>query len=312
MAMKKVFAVMVGAVCMLASLLATVNAAPVCDRECLLQILTIYTDAISQQNTSAIPVAPNVRITNNGNVTTLGAGLVWQTPGALRFPYRHAFVDPVTGAATFRATVTNITVTEFTAEAIANPPPGVWWYYGLRLQVVNGLITEIEEIASSTGFPGAQPQLLDEPDRIWDAPIPEDQRATRDELAAIANKYWDTVSGADWRQAPFHPECQRIEMGTVTVNSIFAPGSCGTEFLGAFLQGGIVTNRRVYAIDPIYGQVVGIGWFGSQNASNPNGSVVYEEFKIQDGLLRHIEAVFDFAGQNWSGWGTGRGSAPPS
>jgi hypothetical protein len=307
----KMFTRLVGIGMLMATFLQCVQSAPVCDRQCLLQILTVYTDAILLKNVSAIPVDPKVRITNNGNVTTLGSGLVWNTPGALRLPYRNAVVDPTTGAAVIRATITNVTVDALTVAAIENPPPGQWWYYGVRLQVVNGLITEIEEIASATGFPAAQPQSLTLADRIWDTVIPADQVMTRDALAATADAYWSTVNyNIPWNKAPFHPECQRVEMGTQTTNALFAPGSCGTEFLGAFLMGGTVTNRRVYIVDPTLGVVVGLGWFSAVNSTS--GTVVMEQFKIQDGLLRYIEAVFAFDGQNWSGWGTGRGSAPPS
>jgi hypothetical protein len=41
---------------------------------------------------------------------------------------------------------------------------------------------------------------------------------------------------------------------------------------------------------------------------NNNGSVVFEVFKIQDGLIRHIEAFFRGNGQLHSGWGEGPGS----
>jgi len=300
-----------GLVAVIAPLISGVYSAAVCDRQCLLQILTIYADGLSQKNVSAIPVDPKVRVTNNGNVTTLGNGLVWHTPGSIRLPFRHAVVDPTTGAATFRATITNITVDALTADAIANAPDGAWWYYLLRLQVTNGLITEVEEIATATGFPGTDPASLTFPDRIYDTYIPTNLQATRDQLAATADAYWSTVNGQiPWPQAPFHPECQRVEMGTATTNAIFAPGSCGTEFLSPALMGGTVTNRRVYAIDPNYGVVAGLGWFSAVNSTS--GTVVFEVFKIQDGLLRHIEATFAFNGQNWSGWGTGRGSSPPS
>jgi len=39
-------------------------------------------------------------------------------------------------------------------------------------------------------------------------------------------------------------------------------------------------------------------------------AVIFEEFKIQDGLIRHIEAFFCVSGQEYSGWGTGHGSTP--
>src|SRR5271154_2957907 len=82
-----------------------------CDRGCLLKLLTIYTDGLQSKNPTAIPISRDVRITDNGAVTSLGQGRVWLTPGTLRLPYRHAVVDPVSGAATIQATVTNYTET---------------------------------------------------------------------------------------------------------------------------------------------------------------------------------------------------------
>jgi hypothetical protein len=39
-----------------------------------------------------------------------------------------------------------------------------------------------------------------------------------------------------------------------------------------------------------------------------NGSVVFEVFKVQDGMIRHIHAFFRGNGQAKSGWGEGPGS----
>ena len=111
---------------------------------------------------------------------------------------------------------------------------------------------------------------------------------------------FSTVAGEiPWNEAPFHPECNRIELGTQTTNAVFAPGSCGTEFLSPALMGGTVTNRRFYVADPGVGVVVGIGFFGGPTGG---GTVVFEVFKIQDGLIRHIEAFFALDGQRVSGW----------
>jgi hypothetical protein len=277
-----------------------------CDRACLLRILTIYTDAISLKNTSSIAVSSSVRITSNGNLTTLGDGLVWHTPGALRIPYRHALVDEVTGAATLRATISNETVpVTSTADEILHPPPGQWWWYVLRLQVVDGLITEIEEIATAIGIPSGEASSLTMPDRTWDTPVSDS--LSRSSLFSIANDYFSTVGGTlPWQEAPFHPECNRVELGTQTTNAVFGPGSCGTEFLAPELQGGIVSNRRFYVAEEELGVVAALGWFGNQNGTQ--GTVVFEVFKIQDGLIRHIEAFFALGGQLYSGWGEGIGS----
>ena len=285
-------------------------------RNSLLRILTVYTDAICLKDLSTIPVAPNVRVTSNGDVTSLGEGPVWKTPGTLRIPYRRALVDASTGAACLRATVTNEVVPRGSSiEAIINPPPGKWWWYTVRLKVENGLITEIEEIVSDVGFPGTPARTMTIPDRIWDTIVPEDQRSTREELFQLADDYFSTVSGTiPWHKAPFHPECNRYEMGAPTTNAVFIPGGVGPGLLSPTLQGLKVTNRRFYVADPVLGVVAAMGKFTPPRSSNNITSgavsaVIFEEFKIQDGLIRHIEAFFAVSGQEYSGWGTGPGSS---
>lgn len=277
-------------------------AAATCDRACLLKILTIYTDGLQAKNTSAIPVAPNVRITNNGEVTTLGNGKVWLTPGTLRLPYRHAVVDPISGAATIQATVTNYTENSLTGTATnATANNTIWWFYSLRLKVVNCLITEIEELAGSTVFPGASAQSLLWPDRIWDTLIPSSEQATRSDLQAIANDYFSTVTGTiPWQSAPFHPECNRLEDASLTTNGMLFGGGCGTEFINPAARWN-VTNRRFYVMDTVRGVVVAVAMFTPPTPA----TVIMEQFKIENGLIRHVETFYDLEGQAaGSGWET--------
>ena len=52
-------------------------------------------------------------------------------------------------------------------------------------------------------------------------------------------------------------------------------------------------NRRVYIADVERGIVMAVANFTSPpEYPNNNASVVFEVFKIQDGLIRHIEAMF--------------------
>src|SRR5271170_5817884 len=109
------------------------------DRRTLLQILTVYTDAICLRDVTTIEVAPDVRITDNGQLTTIGKGAVWQMPGKLRIPYRRALVDAKTGVACLRATVTNEVASRETPAEITCPASGQWLWYVVRLKVVGGL-----------------------------------------------------------------------------------------------------------------------------------------------------------------------------
>jgi hypothetical protein len=268
-----------------------------CNRHCLLGILTTYTEALVDNDTSRLAVAPQLRVTSNGVASTLGHGQVWGS--VKRIPYRHAFVDPVAGAAVFYGTLTNTPSRD--AEQ--------WWFYVVRLRVVRQQVTEIEEIAYDGTLGGTPASSLDLPHSIYDTYLPMAERSTRAQLFQIADKYFDAVTGAiNYHDVPWHPECQRIELGTFTVNSRLGPGSCGGEFKDPKVRW-TVRNRRFYIADEERGVVLAIGNFMTPpELPNNNGSVVFEVFKIQDGLIRHIEAFFRGNGQLHSGWGEGPGS----
>ena len=276
-----------------------------CDRRCLLRTLTTYTEALTDDDAARLPLAANVRTTSNGVVTPLGKSAPWG-PNR-RLPYRQAFVDPVTGSAVFYGILTSAT----RPATGAAETPARWWFYVARLKVVARKITEVEEIAydkPAGGF-GADPASLTLPDRIYDTVLPVDERSSRAELFRIANAYFDAVSHkVDYHDVPWHPECQRVEIGTFTVNAPGTAGSCGGEFQLPRMKWNVV-NRRFYIADVERGVVLAVGNFTTPpEYPTNNGSVVMEVFKVQDGLIRHISAFFKGDGQLHSGWGEGPGS----
>lgn len=281
-----------------------------CNRRCLLGFLTNYTEALTSNDPSRLAVAGQVRVTSNGSVTTLGHGQVWG--GARRLPYRQAFVDPQTQAAVFYGIVTNdIRSRRPGAPAKANSEPMHWWFYVVRLKVEDKKITEVEEVSYEPpkgGF-GADPSSLHLPDRIFDTVLPEDERSSRADLFRIANMYFDAVSHRiDYHKVPWHPECERVELGVFTVNSEGSPGSCGSEFETPSVKWN-VENRRFYVADVDRGVVLAIANFTTPpEYPHNNGSVVFEVFKVQDGMIRQIQAFFRGNGQLHSGWGKGPGS----
>ncbi|MDR2215401.1 MAG: hypothetical protein LBE59_06135 [Nevskiaceae bacterium] len=268
-----------------------------CDRRCLFEFLTEYTEALTDNNLSRLKTAANLRVTANGVVTPLGGGEVWGK--ITRIPFRQAFVDPQTGSAIFYGTLTN------------NPTRNAerWWFYVVRLQIQNRQITEIEEIAFDGTLGGTPASSLRLADRIWDTVLPESERVDRKRLFELADMYFSAVSHeVDYHDVPWHPECQRIELAAFTVNSSNQPSSCGGEFQKPNVKW-LVVNRRFYIADVERGVVVAIGNFTAPpDFPNNNPSVVMEVFKVQDGMLRHIEAFFRGNGQPRSGWGTGPGS----
>jgi hypothetical protein len=252
-----------------------------CNRRCLLEFLQTYTEGLLDNDTSRIKVASSLRVTSNGVDVQLGKGEVWGF--AKRMPYRQAFVDPVTGAAMFMGTVTNAPTNQGER----------WWFYMVRLKVVAQQITEVEEISYDGMLRETPASKLTQADRIYDAVLPPDEQVSRAELIATANKYFDVVSGTlDYHDAPWHPECSRLEDALLTVNQPESAGSCAGEFKNPRIKW-IVKNRRFYIADVERGIVMAVANFTSPpEYPNNNASVVFEVFKIQDGLIRHIEAMF--------------------
>jgi hypothetical protein len=277
-----------------------------CNRRCMLQYLTDYTEALTDNNVTGLAASADIRVTSNGTITKLGEGQVWG-PGR-RLPYRQAFVDPASGAAVFYGVVTNTTNPSRSASA---PDTAVhWWFYVVRLKIEGRRIKEVEEISyerPAGGF-GADASSLQLADRIFDTVLPPEERSSRQQLFEIADQYFDAVSHKlDYRKAPWHPECQRVELGVFTVNAERMPGSCGGEFKTPSTKWN-VSNRRFYIADVERGVVLAIGNFMTPpEYPNNNGSVVVEVFKVQDGLIRHIHAFFRGNGQLHSGWGEGPG-----
>jgi hypothetical protein len=289
---------------LLPSLAAAQARAPACDRRCLLHTLTEYTEAITDNSTSRLKLAPALKATFNGVDAPLGKGEIWAADR--RLPYRQVFVDPVTGSAVFYGIVTEGRRAAPGAAPQAAAKPARWWFYVARLKVAGGRITEVEEIAyekPAGGF-GADPADLHLPDRIYDTVLPAAERSTRQQLFHIADQYFSAVSHQiDYHDVPWHPECQRVEIGTFTVNAPATAGSCGGEFKTPSVKWNVI-NRRFYIADVERGVVLAVGNFTTPpEYPKNNGSVVMEVFKVQDGMIRHISAFFRGNGQLHSGWG---------
>ena len=284
-----------------ASAAAAKASAAACDRRCLLKTMYDYTEALTDNDASKLPMAANAKATYNGVAGKLGASEVWGA--SRRLPYRQVFVDPTTGSAVFYGIVTTSVPRPAAGQAAAVPPR--WWFYVARLKLAGGKITEVEEIGYErppNGF-GADPSTITKPERIFDAVVPVAERSTRAQLFDLADKYFDAVSHRiDYNKVPWHPECQRIELGVYTVNAPSTTGSCGGEFQTASMKWN-VENRRYYIADVERGVVIAAGNFTTPpEFPRNNGSVVMEVFKVQDGMIRHIEAFFRGNGQKESGW----------
>ena len=171
-------------------------AQPPCDRACLKGFIDQYLDALAHHDPSRLPVATQVRFTENGAQVPLGEAL-WVT-FSKSLAYRHYFADPQSGqVAAF------ITLME-------NDYPD---YMMLRLRVQDRKITEIETIISrNTQRVLAMPAF----DPMWEEAEPAGKRLTRAQLIKGAVGYLTAVAMADGSLAPFSDDCSRTEVGLVS------------------------------------------------------------------------------------------------
>lgn len=274
---------------------------PTCDRECLIGLMDQYFAALAAHDARALPLANDIKYTENGQALALTDGL-WQTVKAAP-SYRFDVADPVSGEIGMLGLVAEGTNENFIS---------------VRLKVENRQITEIENlVVRSIGGPAFARVPLTEVHPLFREIEPEGERLSRDRLEAIANSYFTGLdSETSAHDIPFDPQCQRMENGSWTALSPLpeaqgmAKLDCKSQFDTGFQV--IVTNiraRRYPVIDPERGLVYALAFFDHSGAvaeyGRPDGTVqpvagpfsqpfsfmIAEVFKVKDGKLRQIEAV---------------------
>src|SRR5271154_3902774 len=188
-----------------------------CDRACLKGLLDQYLNAVIQHNPSSVPLTPGYRQTENAVIRRPGQG-IWRTAQALGKVQRRYF-DPVTQNAAYFGTL----VESSGAEASGNAA-----VVTLRLKVADRKVAEAEWYLARKGDPGygvgAGAQANN---AFWDAenlaanpPVervaPKGERVSREDLIAITNSYFDSLSAHDGHAMIAHPGCVRLENGVLT------------------------------------------------------------------------------------------------
>jgi len=304
-----------------------------CDRQCLEGFVDRYLDALVKHDPKAVPLAPNVRFTENGQRLTIGDGL-WHSMKA-RGTYRLFVSDVDAGQVAFIGTLD---------EENADPTKGTPALIALRLRIAGSQITEIEQEVARSPDAANRVIALGTPHPLFTQAIPEGQRMSRADLIRTANMYFSGMQQNDGKgEYPFAPDCNRIENGMqttnrptpagqtrpdpVTASNYSAEWSCLEQFKSGLLH--FVTrirDRRYVAVDQERGLVFSFVFFDhsageTRNFTAPNGRKVTagpaqpwtwyiaEMFRIEDGKLRQIEAVLDRVpyGMNsgWSSWEDG-------
>src|SRR5690606_2643804 len=194
---------------------------------------------------------------------------------------------------------------------------------------VDNRITEVEQLAirpdntqqvtggtaAPSRFPptGEAVEAMGSPHQIFSQVIPENQRATREELIKSANYYFTGLARNDSKgYYNFTDDCVRFENGIDVLAGRADPQGgaptrtrCKEQFENGSLNGVVsrVRDRRFVAVDRERGIVYAFGFF-DHDRINWTWQLA-ELFRIEDGQISRIEAVFHRApyGIN-SGWST--------
>ena len=279
-----------------------------CERACMEGLAGKVLAAFAAHDAKSLPLARNARYTENGQEMGFDNGL-WQTMSKVG-AYRHVFADPASGQFGVFATMDE---------------NGYGLVLGMRVKLQVGLISEIELITYRTGAGPAwndagygNLEKMKTPKALW-TEVPAGKRLSRQELARAANYYFDGIQNNDGKgYYPFTDDCDRIENGAETTNN---PGivKMGPVDIGAmgckaqFETGlyGVVTlvhDRRFEVIDEERQAVFSLAVFDhcgcKKSLTMPNGTKVdvgffnkpssillAEAFKIDNGLIRQVEAV---------------------
>jgi hypothetical protein len=306
---------------------------PSCDRRCLEDLADRYLEALVRHDPRAVPLAAAARYTENGQRLEVGDGL-WRSVKA-RGKYRLVVTDTEAQQVAYIGTL---------EELNADPLLGTPTLIALRLKLVAGEITEIEQFITRSVDAAKRVEALGRPHASFAETVPAGERMSRADLIATANKYFTGMQQNDGKgDYPFADDCNRIENGMQTTNrptpagetrpdpktaqSYSAQWSCREQFESGLLH--FVTrirDRRFVAVDPERGLVFAFVFFDhaageTRNFTTPSGREVTagpaqpwtwyiaELFKIENGLIRRIEATLERVPygmtSGWSSWEDG-------
>jgi len=270
------------------------------DRDALYAALDRYLAALGARDSRTLDWADDALNTENNVALVPGDGL-WNTITA-RDPYDLRFADPARGQ-----------VALFTAVEETNALSPCC----IRLALdTNGRISEVETVVARNadeGFPFKPQKFERKP--VMEALVPDGERASRDQLIALANGYFETIERNDGMiRTRFHPTCNRVENGVQTTNNADFPLpiarlGCEEQFrLGWYRYDDRLRARRFPLVDEERGIVLAYGFIdhrgmvgeytltdgtpASSPVRRPHSYYLAEAFKIRDGAIEQIEADF--------------------
>ncbi len=277
------------------------------DRSALIALMDQYIAALTKHDTSGVPLASDVKLVENTEVTQIGKGL-WETATGGPTEFKIYVADSVAGQIGFIGVIHE------------NNKPTI---LGARLKVVDGKITEIDHLVIHSGDEPLNPNMSKVRPSLLQ-PLKPSERVSRDQMLKIANSYYEAIVQDNGEIAPFADECQRRENGAITANdqtqtpekaekddfSVFRKMKCGEQLsTGVMSYITDINRRRLLAVDERMGLVFAFSIFvhdgepkvmkitgvpGITERSNKWGPFdlpAAHIFKIRNGKIYDIEAI---------------------
>jgi hypothetical protein len=272
-------------------------------RDELYALAEAYLDALEARDPARLAWADGAIFSENNVRLEIGDGL-WNTISRRRRSYDLKAADPASGQVAWFGIV----------EEHGHPA-----IMALRLWAKLGKIAEVETIvcrAMEFGpFPSIETYIAPRPLMLAD--VPEEQRRPRARMIAIANGYFDTLQLNDGTLfAEFTDDCDRVENGLQTTNNPNIEGypiaamGCADQFRqGQYVYDDRLRDRRFPLVDEAKGLVlaggfidhcgklVDVTWTDGVTRTKsvfhfPHSFALLEMFKIVDGRIAGVEAVF--------------------
>lgn len=275
---------------------------PRAERAALYDHAEAYLEALVRRDPSRLAWSDRIVFTENNVALEIGDG-TWNTASGRR-DYDLKMADPSTGQVAWFGVIEE---------------HGVPAIMALRLKMEGERIAEVEAIVTrsveNSPFPSIDTYIAPRPLMLAD--VPPDQRSTRERMIVLADGYFDTLQRNDGTiRTRFTDDCERIENGLQTTHNAeafpnypIAAYGCREQFeLGQYRYDDRLRGRRFPLVDEEKGLVLAGGfidhcgklveftWTDGTPVKSfyhfPHSYCLLEAFKIVDGAIAGVEAVF--------------------
>jgi hypothetical protein len=247
-----------------------------CDRGCLRGLMTQFIAALVAHDPSALPLADDVRYTEDSRNARLGEGL-WQSVTA-NAGFRQDYLD---------------TRKQVAAAHVLLREGETQMLYSVLLHVAGREIAGIESLVQRVAPGGRfQPTELGGPIRGMNDPVPSGRRESREEMIRIALTYPEGLRVGNFTDGgtPFAAEAYRVENGVITADQTDPRRRMYEQNI--ILHPGVIAS--VAAVDEENGVVLLWMNFGHTGDSYGVGNalVTFEAFKVWGGEIHSVLAFF--------------------